>query len=74
MSKLKYDSFITTQESKPKKHKAKPNKICKKNYNKQQTCVLRFQTIKSDFQSKKYFKLCSHMNLFEIIIQTTNLT
>ncbi len=59
---LKYDSFATMQESKPKKYKAKPHKICKKNYNKQQTCVLRFQIIKSDFKSKKKFKLFSHMN------------
>jgi len=58
MSKLKYDSFTTMQESRLKKHKAKPNKICKKNYNKQQTCVLRFHIIKNDFKSKKYFKLC----------------
>jgi hypothetical protein len=49
-------------------------KFAKKSIKKQQTCVLRFQIIKSDFKFKKYFKLCSHMNWFEIKIQTTNLT
>jgi hypothetical protein len=32
MSKPKHDSLRTTHESKPKKHKAKPNKICKNNF------------------------------------------
>jgi len=48
--------------------KAEPHKICKKNYSKQQTCVLRFQ-IQKIFQT-----LIVHMNWFERKIQTTNLT
>jgi len=32
MSKPKHDSFTTMHESKPKKQKAKPNKICKKKF------------------------------------------
>jgi hypothetical protein len=59
MSKPTYDSLAIMQESKPKKHKAKTNKICKRNLHKTKKivtttkCAMQYQITFGDFRSYK---------------------